>query len=276
MPHSTQEPELGAFTDVDRSHEPEAFVRYLDRVNQTPERRESTRRAVELLELREGDHALDVGCGCGEGLHELVRVVGRTGRVVGVDSSTSMIEAAGARIAATDGPIDLVEASAYALPFANGSFAGCTTGRLLQHLDRPDDAVREMIRVTRSGGRLSIADVDWGTCTVDASDQRLTEKILPLLYRSIRSPRIGRQLHAMLNELGLLDVHVTPRAVVQYDLSNARELFWFDFRSLVQAVADGVVTEGEARAWIADLEKRDRTGRFFAMIVAFVAVGRVR
>jgi ubiquinone/menaquinone biosynthesis C-methylase UbiE len=267
--------DASGFTDVDQTQDPELFIRYLDRANQIPVRAESTRLAIELLELREGDHAADIGCGGGEGLRELARVVGPSGRAIGVDSSGAMIAAAKERLAGTGGPIDLVEASVYALPFAQGSLAGCTAGRLLQHLDRPREALREMIRVTKSGGRISITDVDWGTSTLDSSDPRLSDKVLEQIWGHIRSPRVGRQLHAMFKEVGLVDVRITARPIVQYDLATTRQLFWFDFRGLTQAVADGVLSEREVRSWIADLEERDRTGRFFAMMVGFMAVGRV-
>ena len=54
--------------------------------------------AVRRLELRRGDHVLDVGCGTGLSFAQLVEAVGPTGRVTGVDVSGEMAALARTRI----------------------------------------------------------------------------------------------------------------------------------------------------------------------------------
>src|SRR5262249_57177664 len=51
-------------------------------------------RAVRRLGLRAGDRVLEVGCGTGSNFPHLVRAVGRTGHVYGVDLSPGMLERA--------------------------------------------------------------------------------------------------------------------------------------------------------------------------------------
>lgn len=56
------------------------------------------RRVVARLRLREGDHALDMGCGTGASLGALRAAVGPTGRVTGVELSEEMAAVARQRI----------------------------------------------------------------------------------------------------------------------------------------------------------------------------------
>jgi len=96
--------------------------------------------------------ALDSGCGTGALAFALASYVGE---VVGVDSRPEYVEAARA-IAPENARFE--EGDATALPFGYGAFdiAGCL--RLLHHARRPELAVSELARVTRSGGKIFIAD----------------------------------------------------------------------------------------------------------------------
>ncbi|KAG8833350.1 hypothetical protein FRC17_010819 [Serendipita sp. 399] len=55
---------------------------------------EFTRPVLELLQPKSGERILDLGCGSGELTKGLMEVVGRNGLVVGIDSSSNMIEKA--------------------------------------------------------------------------------------------------------------------------------------------------------------------------------------
>ena len=50
--------------------------------------------AMTTLQPKEGEHILDIGCGCGQTSVDLARLVGATGSVLGVDISQPMLEVA--------------------------------------------------------------------------------------------------------------------------------------------------------------------------------------
>ncbi|MGQ0805613.1 MAG: class I SAM-dependent methyltransferase [Actinomycetota bacterium] len=56
------------------------------------------RRAIERLKLRDGDHALDMGCGTGASFEDLRSIVGATGQVTGIELSEEMAAVARQRI----------------------------------------------------------------------------------------------------------------------------------------------------------------------------------
>jgi SAM-dependent methyltransferase len=81
----------GAFTDIDRAADPAGFVRVLDALTALDFVRAYKRRTFELLGLEPRASVLDLGCGTGEDVQELARLVGPGGRVVGVDRSETVI-----------------------------------------------------------------------------------------------------------------------------------------------------------------------------------------
>ena len=102
---------------------------------------------------------LDVATGTAAVAIELVRASpART--VVGVDQSPEMLATARERIAAAGlaGRIELHEASAVALPFADAEFDALTFTYLLRYVDDPSAALRELVRVVRPGGTVAMLE----------------------------------------------------------------------------------------------------------------------
>jgi ubiquinone/menaquinone biosynthesis C-methylase UbiE len=72
-------------------------VRRLDEQGRSPFWQAIKRQSYELLQLERGAAVLDVGCGTGNDALALAAIVGPTGRVVGIDCSTTMLEVANRR-----------------------------------------------------------------------------------------------------------------------------------------------------------------------------------
>jgi demethylmenaquinone methyltransferase / 2-methoxy-6-polyprenyl-1,4-benzoquinol methylase len=110
------------------------------------------RAAARAVRSRPNGHVLDVGCGTGK----LGALLAHRGRVAGVDLSHRML----VRARATNGPkIDLVQGSAFALPFRDGSFSGAVSGFVLRNLDDLPAAFRELARVLSPGARVALVDI---------------------------------------------------------------------------------------------------------------------
>jgi demethylmenaquinone methyltransferase/2-methoxy-6-polyprenyl-1,4-benzoquinol methylase len=102
--------------------------------------------------VRPGDRVLDACCGTGD-LALADRAAG--GDVVGVDFSERMLERA--RRKAPD--VEWVQADATALPFGDGAFDVVTVGFGIRNLRDLEGGLRELARVTRSGGRLGCLEI---------------------------------------------------------------------------------------------------------------------
>ena len=101
---------------------------------------------VSRIEAAPGDRVLDVATGTGAVARELVRQ--KACAVVGVDQSPEMLAEAHRR---ADGRIELVQASAERLPFADAEFDGLTFTYLLRYVDDPSATLRELVRVVKPG-----------------------------------------------------------------------------------------------------------------------------
>jgi len=98
-----------------------------------------------LQRYAEGAAVLEVGCGTGLLLDPISRFAST---VKGVDLSPGMLERARAR------GLDVVEASATALPFDDATFDVACSFKVLPHIEAVDLALSEMLRVVKPGGHI--------------------------------------------------------------------------------------------------------------------------
>lgn len=109
--------------------------------------------AADELDLRADDDLLDVGCGAGMLLRDHAAGVRY---VAGVDTSEIQVGLARHRLAEriAAGTAQIVLGDAGALPWQEGRFSAVVSVNCLKFVVDPDQALREMHRVLRPGGRV--------------------------------------------------------------------------------------------------------------------------
>jgi SAM-dependent methyltransferase len=170
-------------------------------------RRSSLGEITEALEHRlilrltgplQGRSVLDVGCGDGT----LALVIARNGamRVSGCDPDPRMVVRARAQAVRGNTHIDLAVARSQALPFPDNSFDLVTCITVLTFVPDADNAIREMARVLRTGGRLVIGDL--GKWSLWAARRRIRGWFGAKMWRAARF-RTAKMLAAMAEGAGL-------------------------------------------------------------------------
>src|SRR6478609_4566768 len=228
--------------------------------------RTATDSAAYLLpHLRPGLRVLDVGCGPGTITLDLAEVVGPSGEVVGIENVEGPggpLEQARAHAAARgDRRTRFALADVTALPYAGGSFDAVHAHQVLQHLTDPVGALREMARVTRSGGLVAVRDVDYASMVWHPASEGMT-RWLGVYRRLARlnhaEPDAGRHLVAWSHAAGL--TRLTPSASL-WTYATAEQCAWWggtwadralESTFATQALERGLVTPDDLAAISAD------------------------
>ncbi len=113
-----------------------------------------------LGEVKPGEHVVDVGCGAGFDSLIAARMVGKEGRVIGVDMTVAMVEKG--RAAAAEIGLDNVEfRTGYGeeLPVPDGWADVVISNGMLNLMPDKSAPLKEMKRVLKPQGRLQIGDI---------------------------------------------------------------------------------------------------------------------
>jgi ubiquinone/menaquinone biosynthesis C-methylase UbiE len=262
-----------SFSNIDATSNPTEFVHYMDDANSMEFFRSAKRRTYDLLALRPGEHVLDVGCGAGEDVRALADIVGPAGHAVGIDASRTMIDAARRRSADSSVVADFFVGDAEHLDFPDASFDACRADRVLQHLTTPANAVAQMARVLRPGGRLVVFEPDNGGLMIDAPDKEVTRRITAFRGDVVRTGWIGRQLPRLFKTAGLSNVEVEVMPSPRTDYAHTNASLRLDYYAQRAAEA-GVISFDEAARWSESLAAAAATGCFFCVVTMFMVTGR--
>jgi ubiquinone/menaquinone biosynthesis C-methylase UbiE len=146
--------------------------------------RDAAAQVIGMLDVRPGDHVLEVGFGPGVGVELLAQRI-HDGAVAGVDPSPDMFRQATARNAQAikSGKVDLRHAGAESLPFPDAAFDKVLSINSMQAWPSADAGLRELLRVLKRGGRTALA------FTVNAGQQRtgVAETVLAAGFADVRT-----------------------------------------------------------------------------------------
>jgi SAM-dependent methyltransferase len=256
------------FQNVDAS-ESEFLIQFLADANRIPSAVDGFEWQLKLLDIRPGNHILDIGCGIGDRAMQMAQLVGPAGKVVGTDLSKTMVDASERRHADAGLPLEFHVADACQQPFADESFDRIRIERVLMYLRDMDAAFGEFRRLLKSGGKLLIFDFDWDALVFSHPDKNLTRRIVEFISDSFPYGRIGADLYRHFKAFGFQDVIVKPAAY-----TPPLELTKRVCGGIVQTgVTNGVFIEKEVNDWWARLEKDNEDDKFFMAFHGYIVVG---
>jgi ubiquinone/menaquinone biosynthesis C-methylase UbiE len=239
----------------------------------TPAQVRLRRRFLRFVPVRPGQRVVEIGCGTGVVLRDLMALVGDRGEVTGLDPSRTMLARARALARGVRGaPLRLRHGDGRRLPFATGRFDVALAITVILHVADPLRVVKELVRVTRAGGHVGLQDQDFGLVAAAHPDRELTDRILDGVAAQIyEEPYSGRRLPTLLREAGLEQVRVL--ADVYQDTTLTAFSRAFLERRAENAVRFGIVDAATAERWLDGFNDYVRRGAFVLTMNYFGAVG---
>ncbi len=185
---------------------------------------------VMVANLREGSQVLDIAGGTGDLARAFAKKVGTSGRVVHTDINEAMLRVGRDRLLDEGVALPTLVCDAEQLPFPDAHFDVVSVAFGLRNMTHKDDALAEMCRVLKPGGKLLVLEFSKVVQPLTKAYDWYSFNVLPKLgqliagdadsYRylaeSIRMHPGQQELKAMMHEAGFghVDYHNLTGGVV--------------------------------------------------------------
>jgi arsenite methyltransferase len=188
-------------------------------------------------------------------------VVGDAGYVLGIDISQDLLMLAQQRndrawLAYSQG-------DARALCVADQSFDVAVSAQVLEYVEEPTQAISEMYRVLRPGGRAVIMNTDWDRIAWYSDDPLRMAKIRKAWEAHCVDPRLPQKLIRRLRQAGF-----EVKTATTFPIVNTRATPDTYSHGLIDLIVgfirqQGTVAPQELDAWAAELRVLSAQGRYF-------------
>ncbi|MBA2708144.1 MAG: methyltransferase domain-containing protein, partial [Gemmatimonadaceae bacterium] len=239
---------------------------------QTSKRLEAAYNAPEIVRRRAlaraalgaqpGDRVLDLGCGPGFYVTELLDEVGPKGSVVGVDMSADMLAIARHRASGCSNA-EFFEAEATTLPFDGGQFDAAISVQVFEYVKDTVAGLAEVHRVLKPGGRIVVWDSDWDSVAWHSEDPGRMAAVLSAWSDHLVHAGLPRTLGASVRKAGFDKVQMQAYSFASTDLSP--DGFVGALFPLVEAFVRNhpAVSTETVDGWVAEQHALSESGAFF-------------
>ena len=177
---------------------------WLNRIYQAPEVVSQRKAMVEMLKPAAGERVLDIGCGPGFMMQDMADAIGTSGHLEGIDPSEIICKLARTRLADLSVPYSVRVGGAEALPYEDESFDAVVLAQVLLYVPNMSQALSEVHRVLRPGGRVLICDTDWDSLVVNTSDKARLARLQAVWNRNFLDPHVPPKLPGLLKRANLV------------------------------------------------------------------------
>jgi len=195
----------------------EKTAQQLSMIYQTDDIREMQRQYRVWFDPRPGEKILDVGCGTGINDLALSKLVGPSGKIVGIDNSEAMLAIARTKASAEN--IEYQLKAVEEMDFPEDCFDGIVCTQVLGYVSAPVQTIRDMLRVLNPAGRIFISEADWDTLIYSIPDKELQRKVTLSFSDHHGDGWIGRRLLSLCRQAGGKEIEMHPYVIQNAEYS---------------------------------------------------------
>jgi len=245
----------------------------LEKIYLTPDVVQQREQIFQLLDVKSGMKALDIGCGPGLTSLALAQAVGGSGHVDAIDIAPPMLQLA-ARRCADAKQVAFHQADVLQLPFADASFDVSLATQVYEYVADIDNALHELARVMKPAAQVLLVDTDWESCVWACRDEARMRRMMQGWSQHIPHPQLPRTLIQRMQRAGFVDVqvHTIPLLNMNYSIdtfSGGMMGFIASFVSGLQDYGPQLVAD-----WQADVSSMADAGGYFFSLNRYVFVAR--
>ena len=228
---------------------------------------------VEALRPRPGEWILDVGSGPGLLARQIADRVAPDGSVIGLDVSADMLKLAQSRRNdATSGQcVIFQEGDAASLPFADATFDAAVSTQVYEYVSGLTEALNELYRVLRRGGRVVIVDTDWDSAIWHVDDCSLMTRVMDTWKTRFADPHLPRTLRRRLRDAGFVNHRTDSLTILNTEYTDTA----YSVRHLpimVPFLIQNRLPKLAVAKWVEDLKRQGRQDTYFFSLNRYLFV----
>lgn len=217
---------------------------------------------MQMLNPVTGEHMLEVGCGGGVYAQEVAKSVGASGRVCAIDVSDDQINAARERCA--DLPwVECEKMDVLNLRYEDGLFDAVYSVQVLEYVSALDEALHQMSRVLKPGGRMILFATNWDSVTWYSQNPQRMKQVLQVWEQHVPHNNLPTILAPRLRAAGLQPLRQQPVPILNMSYHQNTFSYWIA-RTIQQFVVERkLISPEEADAWLSEFDQLEQQRAYF-------------
>lgn len=221
----------------------------------------------------EGSVILEAGCGVGAQT-KIIADKNPNSTFISVDISEKSLQQARESIQKIGlNNVEFLQADLFALPFPKHHFNHIFVCFVLEHVSKPEQMLKELKRVLRPGGTITLVEGDHGSTFFhphSVAAEKAVAAQVTLQKLNGGDANIGRRLYPILSQAGFSDIRVSPRQIYVDDSKPdlVKGFTLNTFTAMIEGVASETVSQDiishkEMERGIQDLKRTAAGGGSF-------------